>query len=68
MLLIILKEYDVLSFVTKFGRLIPREMIQRIRFLGEFVASVPEYRRTGKGNFKHKLEEFLKLILFCPPI
>ena len=31
--------------------------------LRKFVSSVPEYRRTSRGNFKHKLEDILMLVL-----
>lgn len=31
--------------------------------LREFVSSVPEYRRTSRGNFKHKLEDILMLVI-----
>ena len=34
-----------------------------MKHLREFVTSVPEYRRTGKGNFKHKLEDILMLVI-----
>ena len=34
-----------------------------MKHLREFAASVPEYRRTGKGNFKHKLEDLLMLAI-----
>lgn len=34
-----------------------------MKHLREFVSSVPEYRRTGKGNFKHKLEDILMLVI-----
>nr|WP_242385241.1 transposase family protein [Phocaeicola sartorii] len=28
-----------------------------------FVSSIPEYRRTSRGNFKHKLEDIFMLII-----
>ena len=31
--------------------------------LRKFVSSVPEYRRTSRGNFKHKLEDILMLVI-----
>ena len=31
--------------------------------LRKFVSSVPEYRRTIRGNFKHKLEDILMLVI-----
>ena len=31
--------------------------------LRKFVSSVPEYRRTSQGNFKHKLEDILMLVI-----
>ena len=31
--------------------------------LRKFVSSVPEYRRTSRGNFKHKLEDILILVI-----
>lgn len=31
--------------------------------LRKFVSSVPEYRRISRGNFKHKLEDILMLVL-----
>ena len=31
--------------------------------LRKFVSSVPEYRRTRRGNFKHKLEDILMLVI-----
>ena len=31
--------------------------------LRKFVSSVPEYRRTSRGNFKHKLEGILMLVI-----
>lgn len=31
--------------------------------LRKFVSSVPEYRRTNRGNFKHKLEDILLLVI-----
>ena len=31
--------------------------------LREFVSSVLEYRRTSRGNFKHKLEDILMLVI-----
>ena len=31
--------------------------------LMEFAASVPDFRRTGKGNFRHKLSDILVLII-----
>lgn len=31
--------------------------------LKKFVSSVPEYRRTSRGNFKHKLEDILMLVI-----
>ena len=34
-----------------------------MKHLREFVTSVPEYRRIGKGNFKHKLEDILILVI-----
>lgn len=34
-----------------------------MKHLRDFVSSVPEYRRTGKGNFKHKLEDILLLVI-----
>lgn len=34
-----------------------------MKHLRKFVASVPDYRRTGKGNFKHKLEDILMLVI-----
>lgn len=34
-----------------------------MKHLREFVTSVPEYRRNGKGNFKHKLEDILMLVI-----
>lgn len=34
-----------------------------MKHLREFVTSVPEYRRICKGNFKHKLEDILMLII-----
>ncbi len=38
-----------------------------MKHLREFVTSVPEYRRTGKGNFKHKLEDILILVILGRP-
>lgn len=32
--------------------------------LRKFVSSVPEYRRTSRGNFKHKLEDILMLVIW----
>ena len=34
-----------------------------MKHLRDFVSSVPEYRRTGKGNFRHKLEDMLMLVI-----
>ena len=34
-----------------------------ITHLRKFVSSVPEYRRTSKGNFKYKLEDILMLVI-----
>lgn len=34
-----------------------------MKYLREFVPSVPEYRRTVKGNFKHKLEDILMPVI-----
>lgn len=34
-----------------------------MKHLRDFVSSVPEYRRTDKGNFKHKLEDILLLVI-----
>lgn len=34
-----------------------------MKHLRDFVSSVPEYRRTSKGNFKHKLEDILLLVI-----
>ena len=34
-----------------------------MQYLKEFAASVPEYRRTGKGNIKYKLEDMLLLVI-----
>ena len=31
--------------------------------LRKFVSSVPEHRRTSRGNFKHKLEDILMLVI-----
>ena len=31
--------------------------------LRKFVSSVPEYRRTSRGNFKHKFEDILMLVI-----
>ena len=31
--------------------------------LRKFVSSVPEYRRTSRGNFKHNLEDILMLVI-----
>lgn len=31
----------------------------------EFVASVPEHRRTTKGNYKHKLKDILMLVILA---
>ena len=31
--------------------------------LRKFVSSVPEYRRTSRGNFNHKLEDILMLVI-----
>ena len=31
--------------------------------LRKFVSSVPEYRRTSRGNFKHELEDILMLVI-----
>ena len=36
-----------------------------ITHLRKFVSSVPEYRITSRGNFKHKLEDILMLVIFC---
>ena len=33
-----------------------------MKHLKEFVKSVPDYRRTDKGNYKHKLEDILHLL------
>ena len=33
--------------------------------LRKFVNSVPEYRRTGKGNFKHRLSDLLMLVIMA---
>lgn len=34
-----------------------------MKHLKEFVKSVPDYRRTDKGNYKHKLEDILLLVI-----
>ena len=34
-----------------------------MRHLKEFAASVPEYRRTSRGNIKYKLEDMLLLVI-----
>lgn len=34
-----------------------------MKHLKEFVKSVPDYRRTGKGNYRHKLEDILLLVI-----
>lgn len=34
-----------------------------MKHLKEFVKSVPDYRRTGKGNHRHKLEDILLLVI-----
>lgn len=34
-----------------------------MKHLRDFVSSVPEYRRADKGNFKHKLEDILLLVI-----
>lgn len=33
--------------------------------LREFVTTVPEYRRTSKGNYKHKLEDIVMLVIMA---
>lgn len=33
--------------------------------LREFVTTVPEYRRTSKGNYKHKLEDIAMLVIMA---
>ena len=34
-----------------------------MKHLKEFVKSVPDYRRTDKGNYKYKLEDILLLVI-----
>lgn len=34
-----------------------------MKHLKEFVKSVPDYRRTSKGNYRHKLEDILLLVI-----
>ena len=34
-----------------------------MKYLKEFVKSVPEYRRTSRGNYRHKLEDILLLVI-----
>ena len=34
-----------------------------MKHLREFAKSVPDYRRTGKGNHRHKLEDVLLLVI-----
>ena len=38
-----------------------------MKHLKEFVKSVPDYRRTDKGNCKHKLEDILLLVILGRP-
>ena len=34
-----------------------------MKHLKEFVKSVPDYRRTDKGNYKYRLEDILLLVI-----
>lgn len=36
-----------------------------MKHLKGFVKSVPDFRRTGKGNYRHRLEDILLLVIFA---
>lgn len=36
-----------------------------MKHLEGFVKSVPDFRRTGKGNYRHRLEDILLLVIFA---